>query len=314
MPFNYLGTMRENQYRFLRNFLLRERQAVSARLRYINSELSKLGRVTVIYEQQTTQVQTPEGAVTDIQTVTERRQGIIISAGSSLEKLVQAYVAMGGNPNNVSMFLTPDDLQFASDLDPDEDPDVNPNQINTDIGVPDNPFDQPGGGIVGVESTDSYGPGGLYRGGRPNFIRDPYTKIGRYIDLGDTNAKIAIKMDYARRWATQEIKELSLLETRILKLVDLREQLIQERDELIQQAVGGSVPDYPNPNDPDRYSQALNLTNIVTEMDRVFYVTDENGNPSFEDINSGTGDNPTGISLYDTLFPNDPGEDPFVTL
>lgn len=314
MPFNYLGTMRENQYRFLRNFLLRERQAVSARLRYINSELNKIGRVTVLYEQQMQQIQTPGGAVDDIQTVSERRQGIIVSAGSTLEKLMQAYIAAGGNPNNVSMFLTPDDLQFTSDLDPDEDPNVNPNQINTDVGVPDTPFDQPGGGVVGVESTDGYGPGGLYRGGRPNFLRDPYTKIGRYIDLGDTNAKIAIKMDYARRWTNQEIKELSLMESRIIKMADLREQLIQERDDLIQQAVGGSVFDYPTPNDPDRFAQNLNLTNIVTELDRVFYETDEDGNPDFDTINTGTGDNPTGISLYDTLFPNDPGEDPFSTL
>lgn len=314
MPFNYLGTMRENQYRFFRNFALTERRAVAARIRYINSELNKMGRVTVVYAQSAVQVQTPQGAVEDITTVSERRAGIIVSAGSTLEKLFQAYIAAGGNPHNVSMFLTPDELQFTSNLDPDEDPDVNPNQINTDKGIPGTPFDQPGGGVIGVESTDAYGPGGLYRGGRPNFLRDPYTKIGRYIDLSDANAKLAIKMDYARRWISQEIKELSLLESRIMKIADLREQLLYERDTLIQQAVGGSIPDYPDVNDPERFALRLNLSEIVTEFDRVFYETNAEGVPDFDTINLGTGENPTGISLYDTLFGNDPGEDPFVTL
>lgn len=314
MPFNYLGTMRETQYRFFRNFALNERRAVSARIRYINSELNKIGRVTVIYERSTEEVTTSSGAVQDVTTVSERRSGIVISAGSSLEKLTQAYIAAGGNPHNVSMFLIPDELQFTSDLDPDEDPDVNPNLVNTDKGIPGTPFDQPGGGVVGVESTDAYGPGGLYRGGRPNFARDPYTKIGRYIDLSDANAKIAIKMDYARRWIGQELKELSLLESRIMKLADLREQLIQERDVLIQQAVGGSVPDFPSPNDSERFSLRLNLSEIVTEFDGVFYETDTEGVPDFDTINFGTPENPDGISLYDTLFDNDPGLDPFVTL
>ena len=314
MPFNYLGTMRENQYRFFRNFTLTERRAVSARIRYINSELNKMGRITVVYEQKVVQIQTPTGAVDDITTVSERRSGIIVSAGSTLEKLLQAYIAAGGNPNNVSMFLTPDELQFTSTLDPDEDPDVNPNQINTDRGIPGTPFDQPYGGVVGVESSDAYGPGGLYRGGRPNFLRDPYTKIGRYIDLSDANAKVAIKMDYARRWISQELKELSLMEARIIKMADLREQLLHERDVLIQQAVGGSIPDFPNPPDPERFAQRLNLTEIVTEFDRVFYQTSDDGTPEFDTINLGTEQNPDGIALYDTLFGNDSDEDPFVTL
>jgi hypothetical protein len=311
MPFNYLGTMRESQYQAFRRFSLRERKAVLSRVRYINSEINKIGRITVIYDRKTESVQTPSGALEEVTTVSERRVGLLVSSGSTLEKLLQVYISMGGNPNSISMFLQPDELQFRSNLDPNEDPDSNPNKRTTDKGIPEVPFDQPGGGVISAESTDSYGSGGLYRGGRANTLRDPYTKIGRYIDLSDSNAKIAIKMDYARRWVRQEIKELGVIESKIIKLMDLREQLVQERDVLIKQAIGGSVTAYPTPPDPTRFSRQLNLTEIVTEFDGVFYERGENGVPDFSTINLGTRDNPSGISLYDTLFGNDPDEDPF---
>ena len=165
--------------------------------------------------------------------------------------------------------------------------------------------------MVAAKSTDSYGVGGRYQGGLPTFIRDPYTKIGRYIDLSDASGKIAIKTDYARRWVRQELKELSNQEARIIKLMDLREQLMTERDSLIKQAVGGTVPDFAEIPARDRFAANLHLTRIVMQLDRTFFEVDDEGEPDFDSVNIGGKSKPTGISNYDTLFDDDAAEDTY---
>ena len=96
-----------------------------------------------------------------------------------------------------------------------------------------------------------------------------------------------------------------------IAVMDLREQLMRERDTVIQQAVGGSVEDFPDPPDVDRFARNLHLTQIVTELDRTFYVLGPDGEPDFTQVNLGTEDNPTGISNYDTLLPDPRGSDPY---
>lgn len=311
MPFNFLGTMRASQWQAFRNWTLNERRAVAARVRVINAELRRIGRITVFYKRRTEVVQTSEGAERELENVTEEREAFMVSTGSSLEKLVQAYIAVGGNPMSISLYLQPDEIQFTTDDDPSVDPDTDPNEIFTDVGAASTPYDQPYGGVIAPRSTDSYGPGGQYPGALPTFIRDVYTQVGRYFSQGDANAKIAIRSDHAKRWTAQALSELTHLETRIMKLMDLREQLMLERDTVIQQAVGGSVEDFPDPPDGDRYARNLHLTQIVTEMDRTFYVLGSDGEPDFTQINLGTEENPTGISNYDTLLPDPRGVDPY---
>jgi hypothetical protein len=311
MAFNYLGTMREAQWKAFRDWVLNERRAVAARLRVINAELRRIGRITVFYRRRTEVVQTQEGAERELETVTEEREAFLVSAGSSLEKLVQAYIAMGGNPMSISLWLQPDEIQFTTDNDPQEDTSDNPNEKFTDVGVSSTPYDQPYGGVVAPRSTDSYGPGGQYPGALPTFIRDVYTQVGRYFSQGDANAKIAIRLDHARRWTHQSLSELSNMESRIVKMMDLREQLMQERDRIIEQAVGGSVDDYPDPPDENRFARNLHVTQIVTEMDSVFYEIGPDGEPDFTSVNLGTRESPAGISNYDTLLSNAPGTDPF---
>jgi len=311
MPFNYLGTMREAQWRAFRNWILTERRSVAPRLRVIDAELRRIGRITVFYRRVREVMQTPDGAELEVENVTEEREGFVVTPGSSLEKLVQAYVAAGGNPMSISLWLQPDEVQFTTTEDPQEDPDDDPNEVFTDLGPPSNPADQPYNGVIAPRSTDSYGAGGRYPGGLPTFIRDPYTLAGKYFQQGETGAKVAIKADHARRWAAQNLTELGALERRIVKLMDLREQLTQERDTLIQQAVGGSVQSFPLPPDQDRFARNLHLTRIVSEIDRTFYVIGPDGEPDFDAINLGTPEEPTGISNYDTLFQNPEGTDPF---
>lgn len=331
MPFNFLGTMRQCQWRFFRDWVLNERRAVTGRVKVINAELNRIGAITVFYKsREDATVQTLAGAVTEIQTVTEERTRFTVSPGSSLEKLVQAYIAHGGNPMAISLWLQPDSVQFTGDQDPSDDPDNDPNKITTSEGFESVPRDQPYGGNFSTLSTDSYGPGGQYKGGLSVSLRDPTKMAGRYVEEGTAGAKIAIKMDWARRWVRQELSSLSRMEEKIMKLMDLREQLMDERDSLICTAIGGSVVDYALAPDPERYARNLHLTEIVTQMDRTFYETDENGEPDFTRINLGkrvdgtslsdptddvTAENaqviPSGISFYDTLFADPPGTDLF---
>lgn len=328
--FNFLGTMRQSQWRSFRDWTLNERRGVSGRLQVINAEINRIGRITVFYKRNNEVIQTQSGAEQEVETVTEERVRFVVSEGSSLEKLVQAFIAQGGNPMAISLWLQPDEIQFTTDEDPNEDPDSDPNEIVTAVGFSSVPFDQPYGGVISTASTSSYGVGGQYPGGISVKLTDLTKMAGRYIADGDAGAKIAIKADWARRWVRQELAELTLLEEKIIKLMDLREQLMHEREQLIQQAVGGSVPDYELPPDPDRYARNLHLTDIVTQMDSVFYEMDENGEPDFTRINLGkradgtslsepsndiNGESaqviPSGIAFYDTLWDDPPGTDPF---
>jgi len=224
----------------------------------------------------------------------------------------------------------PDLIQFTTDEDPSEDAEDDPNKIFSNVGSSDIPFDQPGGAVRGTESVDSYGIGGQYKGGMSTSLTDTTRMAGRYVEEGSAGAKIAIKMDWARRWVRQEISTLNKMEERIVKLMDLREQLMEERGSLIYATVGGSVPDFAIAPDPERYARNLHLTEITTQMDRTFYETDENGEPDFSRINLGKrvdgtslsdptndieGENaqviPSGIAFYDTLFADPPGTDKF---
>lgn len=309
MPFNFLGTMRQCQWRAFRNWVLTERRAVGARLRVIKAELTRIGHITVFYERQEETVITETGAEQTVENVTEVRRAFRVSEGSSLEKLVQAYIAAGGNPMAISLFLQPDEILFTTDEDPLESPDDDHNEQATDIGFASTPYDLPSGGAFAPGSTTGYGPGGPPV--RPNNRRDVYKQVGRYFDQGDASGKVAVRMDHARRWVRQELTELSILEGRIVKLMDLREQLINERDVLLVQSVGGSVQDLSLPPDPDRFPRNLHLTRIVAEMDRTFYELNADGEPDFDTLNVGTAESPAGISFYDTLLRDVPGTDPF---
>jgi len=315
MPFNFLGTMRETQWRFFRNWVLNERRSVSPRLKVINAELRRIGRITVFYRRRTETVNTPDGAVRELETVTEEREAFFVSPGSSLEKLVQAYVAAGGNPMSISLWLQPDQVQFTTENDPTADAKDDPNEKTTEKGFQSTPFDQPYGGVVAPRSADSYGPGGRYVGGLPTFIRDVPTQMGRDAAQADETAKIAIRVDHARRWVRQEIATIQALEARIMKLMDLREQLMDEREMVIQQAVGGSVEDFPFAPDPDRFARNLHLTKIQ-EIDSAFYKRNEDGSLDFNTINVGDTSDPhnvvvAGISGEPGLLRNPRGADPF---
>jgi len=262
MSFGFLGSFRQTQWRIFRQFILNERRVVDARLAYIDAELQRIGEITVSYARRN---EDSSGEVT------ERRTGFsVMPESSSLHKLVQAYIAQGGNPCEISLFLKPDHVLWESDRDPDENPDIDPTAPINDEEVDGALSEQPEFGVVSPES-DNRSVGGPDRGGWLRWGRYPFRRIGRMIDLSEADQQIAYHVDFARRWANPTIQERrNNLEARIIKLMDYREQLIHERENVLSQAVGGSVDSVPL-GDQRMVQPNLHVALIVQAIDKIIY-------------------------------------------
>lgn len=260
MGFRWLGTFRQGQWQAYRQFILAERQDVAKRLRMIEAELTRIGEVTVIYGSSVD----AEGKVS----VSEERQGFAVTPNSSLCKLVQAYVAQGGNPFDVSLFLTPDNTVVM-------DPSVDPAE---DVG--DNT--QPYNGVI-YPRSGSYVPGATYEGGFLVIKKYLPARIGGRKHVEDS--QVATRVDAGRRWIRQEIKtKREEIEHRILKLCDLREQLLNEINAMTM-AVAGVVPEVPS-LDEDRFDKELSVAHVVAAIDSIFYNLSEDGTPNFGSENT----------------------------
>lgn len=256
MSFGWTGFMRQGAYFAFRRFILNQRRDVVARLTTINAELARIGEIQIVYE------------VSDSNpnSVTERRLGFNVTPNTSLEHLVRAYIAQGGNPFDISMFLTPDSVEVVESDTPGNRPegsgvDTTPSSSFRDT--------QPYGGIASSQSTDPLA-GGLYTGGWLPMWRYPPRRFGNTVSYTAASADMTRTVHAARGWVTQEIKTLrNDLEARIIKLMDLREQLKKERDELLPTAVGGCIPDLHW--SAEEFSTSHNVATIVDQFDAVFY-------------------------------------------
>jgi hypothetical protein len=237
---------------------LEQRRDVASRIRVIEAELTRIGEVTVFYG---------SGVDEDGNTVTtEQRVGFSVTPGSSLAKLLQAYVALGGNPFDVSLFLTPDSTVM---LDPD----------NEDTG---DTSTQPYGGVV-YPKDGVYSFGQVYEGGFMVIKKYVPARVGGRQELEDS--RIATRVDSARRWLRQEIREQrNDIEARILKLCDLREQLSEELD-AITMAIGGMTSTLPN-LDEDAFDKDLSVAKVVEAIDSIFYTMDVDNVPDFDEPNA----------------------------
>lgn len=271
MAFGFLGSFRQTQWRNFRTFILQERRVANARLAMINAELARIGEVTVFYERRTRAVQgSTTGALEAADVVSERRSGFAVSPGSTLEKLLQAHIAMGGNPAEISLFLKPERVLWESKFDPEDDPDLEQNTLINDEAVEGVFNENPGFGVVAPES-DNRALGGADKGGWLKWGRYPWRRIGRIINLSEADQQIAYKVDFARRWANPAIQEKrNNIEARILKQMDLREQLANERDNILVQALGGSVRGLPLP-DPRQHVVDLHVVRIAEEIDNIVF-------------------------------------------
>lgn len=260
MGFRWLGTFRQGQWLAYRKFVLEERRDVAKRLLTIEAELTRIGEVTVLFGSSVDS----DGNVA----VSEERQGFAVTPNSSLCKLMQAYVAQGGNPYDVSLFLTPDNTVVL-------DPSVDPAE-GTSQGA------QPYSGVI-YPRSGAYVPGQTYEGGFLVIKKYGPARVGGRRHLEDS--QVATRVDAARRWLRQELKvKRDHIEAQIIKLCDLREQLLEEID-AITMAVAEVVPEVPD-LDQDRFDKDLSVAQIVAAIDSIFYTVSEEGVPDFGAENS----------------------------
>lgn len=261
--FDKLSVWPVGYFRAYSSWLLRNRRDVSARIATINAELERIGQVKVTYR--STQV---EGQARK----TEERIGITVTPNSSIGRLLQAYIANGGNPLDISSFMYPDSVDVL-ETNPDGSPSVT-NEVYPHAGVVAPMSANPNEPIQGGDQT-GYGP---YQGG---FLRSDHyypARQGGRTSAGAFDSDTVVRtMHQIRHWANQEIKErLQDLEWRIVKLADLREQLIQERDEVLVQAFGGALTG-PGSLDDVRFDPKLQVQNLIQDMYQLLYSTDASG-------------------------------------
>jgi hypothetical protein len=267
--FDKLGVWPVGYFRAYSSWLLRTRKEVSARIAMINTEIERIGFVTVYYAD-------AEQTVDGQRKKTEVRTGISVTPNSNLCRLLQAYIANGGNPLDISPFSYPDSVQVLE-----TDAEGNPTSVierYPHAGVmapmsanPTDPIQGPG------ESGYSAYPGGFIRGDR----YFPARQGGRMSPGSFPRDSVVQTMQQIRGWANQEIKErLQDIEWRIVKQCDLREQLVKERDEVLVQAFGGVLAGVGS-LDEERFDPTLRVQNLVQDMYALLYPMDGDTVQSF---------------------------------
>lgn len=266
MSFNGLGIFRQGQWQQFRRFVLNERRDVFARISVIKAELDRIGFIRVAYD-----TTTDDESVT---TVSEKRVGVTVNPpDSALAKLVGAYVVMGGNPLDISMFMYPDKV-FISDTF--------------------SYFQYPSGGQLSPKSAAPAYSGDVYQQGMSSI--ETYNLAGRKggrRSLEDSD--MVLFMSQAQRWVRQEIAyKRNNIEARIIKLCDLREQLEAELDDLMRAT--GDALSLGMPFDPDRYDPVLTIAQSVAIIDSIWYDVSDDGTADFATESDNLGAYPNLVS------------------
>lgn len=279
MSFGWLGMFREGAWQEFRSFILQQRRDALKRVNTINAEIKRIGHIRVVYGR--SNPDDPNSSPT------EERIGIQVQEGTALAKLLQAYIAQGGNPFDISMFMYPDtsvdtgqtreDLSQWGDVNATEfisgNENLRVNRGQTEVFRDEYPY----GGMTWPEDSDP-GSGGIYTGGWLPIWRYPPRKVGTNQSFATDISETGFAIDRARDWVSQEIKTLrNDLEARIIKLCDLKEQLTNERDVTLPQAIGGTIDglDFIG-------AETHHIAFIVDEIDAIYYpVTLEDGSPDF---------------------------------
>jgi len=271
MPsFSKMGIFPVGYFRGITTWLLRERRDVTARIDTLEAELVRIGEVKISYRP------LPEGEGVKR---SHQATGFAVTKGSSVARLMQAYIATGGNPYDISGFLHPDTTTW----------------VDTDSGAV--MMEQyPGGGMIAPKSAEyvtkseptsedgSTPPEKTgfeaYQGGmidHPGYVAG---RMGGRLDRGTWDSDtVNLVMHDVRKWANKEIKaRLQDMEWRIVKLADLAEQLRQERDFILMDAFAGQLNGLglldEVKQDPRRLCQC-----IIQDMYALLYETDATGVP-----------------------------------
>lgn len=287
MSFGWTCMFRKGSWLEFRRFALNQRQNVPDRFLYIQREIDRIGNITITYEE-------VDGRRT------EKRTGISVNRDTSLGKLLVAYIAQGGNPFDISMFLMPDSYKI---VEVGEDDESNEGWTVGDTKVS---FTQPYGGVIAPQSQEEEDFRGVdQRGWLPLWKYSP-----RKLGSGETNIfpeadEIGGQVSKARGWIRQEIAQLrNDLEARILKLCDLREQLMKERDVILYNTLAGSVATLEE-FDKKELLADNHLSYIITNIDLNFFNVKEGYPKRVPDL-----DNPlplkNPLSLYQCLLDDVP--------
>lgn len=266
MSFNGLGTFRQGQWQQFRRFVLNERRDVFARIAVIKAELDRIGFIRVAYE-----TTTDDDNVT---TVSEKRVGITVDApDSALAKLVGAYVIMGGNPLDISMFLHPEGVFISETF---------------------SYFQYPSGGQVYPKTAPPAYGGEVFQQGMPSLqTYNLASRKGGRTNLEDSD--MVLFMSQAQRWVRQEIAyKRNNIEARIIKLCDLREQLEAELDDLMRAT--GDALSLGIPFDTNRYDPVFTIAQSVAIIDSIWYDVSEDGTADFTTESDNLGPYPNLIS------------------
>jgi len=255
--------------------MLEERRDVAARVQVINAELNRIGEICILYENDANGLPT------------EKRIGICVDpADSSLAKLLQAYTAMGGNPFDISMFLSPDSAVQTTGGD-------TPTKT------------MPGGGVLAPEDIKyAYDQG----------VTDGDVNLKKYKDsrqggknYSQQEAKVLGIIQRARKWIAPEIRyKRTRLEEMIIKMADLREQLDQEVEDIIW-ATYGEVPTSSQGYVPERFNDSLTAGNIAYFFDTIFRVPGGFADDFAEATNSTDPSKATTVSVDNKAEAGKPG-------
>ena len=268
--FDKMAVWPVGHYRAITSWLLRNRKEVAARIDCINAEIARIGFVKVKYMTETDQT-------TGATVANETRIALAVTPNSSLGMLTRAYIANGGNPLDISPFAWPEGT--AVKVDGDGGSVTSTKYPNSGVVAPlsADPMDR---AEVLVEDADGNvvdSGFGQDMGGWLNTDRYYPARQGGRADRGQDSDAVVTSVHLVRKWANQEIKErLQDMEWRIIKLCDLREQLIQERDEILVQAFGGALRGV-GPFDSGRFDPDHLVQNIVHMMYSRLYTTDTDG-------------------------------------
>lgn len=263
-------------FRAYSSWLLRNRRDVVSRVQVLTAEIARIGFVRCLYEK----IEDPDGNVRR----SEKRTGFAVTEGSSLARLVQAYIALGGNPLDISPLMYPDTTEVKD-----------ANEDTEAIVIEEYPF----GGVIAPQSADPESPlddptkSGYEAtdAGRSPSSLDYSRRQGGRMDRGAYDADAIVKsMHTMRKWANQDIKErLQDMEWRIIKLADLREQLVHERDEVLVSAFGGALNGLPDIFDDDRFMRGHMVQNLIQDMSELIFETEADGTVISYNANVDTG-------------------------
>ena len=246
MGFRWLSMTRRGSWISFRKFILEEKRDVGSRIATIDQELDNIGTLFVVYKKSDTNKK-----------ATQIRDRFYVTKNSSLEKLVKVYISLGGNPLDISMFITPTDVDLV-------DVDGTTYFERTAMG--------------GVVAPLSGGPEEeVYTGGWLNWNKDPKWRVG--------NAEIPMAKQMwamhtikkSRSWTEKEIRaKRNKIEEKILKLCDLYEQLEEEKKLLERR-----TRDFPAEKRTD-FSIQQPLEYAIHLVDKIFWKQTDgvNGDPS----------------------------------